>query len=139
MHTYTVQTTFTFGDRVRFESKTQRCSGCGRVYAITLNDYGTIDYVIDLDDESPLQPGILENELLLLSATKTKASHTLVVRVRFQFGDLVIVDSLPQGCKGRGKVVGIQVARTGIFAYLVDVLDGNIQGGVLEQELSHDC
>jgi hypothetical protein len=70
MHTLTVQTRFTFGDRVRFESATQGRSGVGTVFAITIDRYGHFDYMLEIDgDESgALQPGILEGEMTLLDA-----------------------------------------------------------------------
>ncbi len=69
MHTLTVRTKFTFGDRVRFVSPTQGCSGTGRIIAITIDDQRQIDYVIAIkcgEDTEEMQPGILEQELTLL-------------------------------------------------------------------------
>jgi hypothetical protein len=68
MHTLTVWTMFTFGDRVRFDSPTQQRSGSGTVFAITVDRYGQVDYMIDIGQGaySDLQPGILENEMTLL-------------------------------------------------------------------------
>jgi hypothetical protein len=70
MHTLTVQTRFTFGDRVRFDSPTQQCSGSGTVFAITVDRDGQIDYMIEVrqGEFSELQPGILENEMTHLGA-----------------------------------------------------------------------
>ena len=70
MHTLTVQTKFTFGNRVRFESQMQRCSGEGTVFGVTIDRYGHLDYIIEIDRDgyTDLQPGILESELTLLDA-----------------------------------------------------------------------
>ena len=51
MHTLTIQTQFTFGDRVRFDSPTQGCSGTGTVYAITVDEARQIGRV-ELQDEA---------------------------------------------------------------------------------------
>jgi hypothetical protein len=64
MHTLTVRTKFTFGDRVRFNSPTQRLSGSGQVFAITVDYEGRIDYLIEVRP-GYLQPGILEEEIAL--------------------------------------------------------------------------
>ena len=67
MHVLTIETKFTFGDRVRFDSRTQNRRGSGTIFAITLDSERTIDYTIAIDgrfDES-LQPGILEDEIEL--------------------------------------------------------------------------
>jgi hypothetical protein len=69
MHTLTVQTRFTFGDRVRFEAPGQECSDVGMVVAITINRDGKIDYVIKLDQvggAGALQPGVPESDVTLL-------------------------------------------------------------------------
>jgi hypothetical protein len=66
MHTLTVQTKFTFGDRVRFDSRIQQCSGSGTVFAITVGGDGQIDYMIEIRQGELVQPGILENEMTLL-------------------------------------------------------------------------
>jgi hypothetical protein len=70
MHTLTIRTRFTFNDRVRFDSPTQQRSGIGKIYAITIDGYGQIDYLIDVgrDGFSDIQPGILEDEITLLGA-----------------------------------------------------------------------
>jgi hypothetical protein len=72
MHTLTVQTKFTFGDRVRFDSATQGCSGTGTVFAITVDREQCIDYLIEIDrgDYRELQPGILEHEITMLAADR---------------------------------------------------------------------
>ncbi len=67
MHTLSVQTKFTFGDRVRFDSPTQSCSGSGTIFAINIDARGEVDYVIEQDDEPYAQGGILENEITLLA------------------------------------------------------------------------
>ena len=68
MHTLTVRTRFTFGDRVRFDSKAQQCAGEGTVFPITIGADGQIDYLIEIQRTgyTDLQPGILEDELTLL-------------------------------------------------------------------------
>jgi hypothetical protein len=69
MHTLTVRTKFTFGDRVKFDSPTQSRSGVGKVFAITVDAEWHIDYMIEIDrGEYTVQPGILEDEILLLDA-----------------------------------------------------------------------
>jgi hypothetical protein len=71
MHTLTVRTRFTFGDRVRFDSRAQGRSGVGKVFAITIDAEGRIDYMIEMMDRDgfgDLQPGILEDEMTLLGA-----------------------------------------------------------------------
>jgi hypothetical protein len=67
MHTLTLRTRFTFGDRVRFDSRIQNCSGTGTVFAITIDEEKQIDYMIRADGQDLLQPGILEEEMILLS------------------------------------------------------------------------
>lgn len=68
MHTITIRSKFTFGDRVRFDSKAQHRSGTGTVFAITMAHDGQIDYIIEIPmgGYSDLQPGIYENEMILL-------------------------------------------------------------------------
>lgn len=68
MHTLTVRTKFTFGDQVRFDSAMQKCSGTGTVFAITVDAEGRVDYMIDISrgEYSDLQPGILEDEMMLI-------------------------------------------------------------------------
>ena len=68
MHTLTVQTKYTFGDRVRFDSTLQGCSGIGTIFAITIDAEGQIDYMIEVE-RGEIQPGILENEISLLEAS----------------------------------------------------------------------
>jgi hypothetical protein len=65
MHTLTVQTRYTFGDLVQFDSPTQGCAGTGTVFAITIDGQGEIDYTIEIDrgEYSDLQGGILEHEI----------------------------------------------------------------------------
>lgn len=69
MHTHTIRTRFTFGDRIRFNSRMQRCSGEGTVVAFTVGADGQIEYLIEVVGEENLQPGILEDEITLLGAT----------------------------------------------------------------------
>ena len=60
MPALTIQTKFAFGDRVRFDSRMQHCSGEGIVFAVTIDRYGELDYIIEIDcgGHSDLQPGI---------------------------------------------------------------------------------
>jgi hypothetical protein len=69
MYTLTIQTKFTFGDRVKFESDAQQQKGEGRVFAITVDAHRLIDYIIEIDKGAyhDLQPGILESEMTLLA------------------------------------------------------------------------
>ncbi len=64
MHTLTIKTKYTFGDRVRFDSPTQGRSGTGTIYAIVIYPEGPIDYMIEVDGEAIIQPGILEEEIM---------------------------------------------------------------------------
>jgi len=70
VHTLTIHTKFALGDRVRFDSLTQRCAGTGTVEAIVVYSGGRRDYMIALDDfeEFDVQPGILEDEITLLDS-----------------------------------------------------------------------
>jgi hypothetical protein len=68
MHTLIVRTKYTFGDRVRFDSPTQRRSGTGTVYAIVSYAQGPHDYMIEVDGEMDVQGGIQEDEISYLSA-----------------------------------------------------------------------
>jgi hypothetical protein len=68
MHTLTLRTKFTFGDRVRFDSPTQRRCGTGTIFAITIDAEGMHDYMIRVDGKDMLQPGILEGEISHLNA-----------------------------------------------------------------------
>jgi hypothetical protein len=68
MHTHTLRTKFTFGDRVRFDSPTQRCSGTGTIFGIIVDRYGHLDYMIEVDGRTSIRPGILEDEIAHLSA-----------------------------------------------------------------------
>ena len=65
MHTISFQTKFTF-DRVRFDSPIQGCSGLGKIWVITIGGDGWVDYMIELDGDGGLQPGITEQEITLL-------------------------------------------------------------------------
>jgi hypothetical protein len=67
MHTHTVQTKFTFGDRVRVDSTLQQFSGTGTVFAICFDGDGIIDYLITVDGEDLLRGGIQEYEMTLLT------------------------------------------------------------------------
>jgi hypothetical protein len=66
-HTLTLQTKFTFGDRVRFDSQLQSRRGTGTIFAITIDSERRIDYLIQVDGTTfgELQPGILEEEIEL--------------------------------------------------------------------------
>lgn len=67
MHTLTLCTKYTFGDRVRFDSQIQGIAGTGVIVAITVDALRQIDYIIDGDGEhrSQLIGGILEGEISL--------------------------------------------------------------------------
>ncbi len=67
MHTLTIRTKFTFGDRVRFDSRTQHCSGTGTICGITIARDGWLGYEIEPDDRPVIQPGIVEDEITLLA------------------------------------------------------------------------
>jgi hypothetical protein len=69
MHTLAIQTRFTFGDFVRFDSQAQHCTGEGQVFAVTVDRYGQIDYMIEIErgGYTDLQPGILEDEITLVA------------------------------------------------------------------------
>ena len=69
MHTHTIQTKFTFGDKVQFDSPFQRASGSGTIVGITLGPENQIDYLIDTGDGF-LQGGIEEHELTLITETR---------------------------------------------------------------------
>ena len=71
MHTLTVLTKFTFGDRVRFDSAAQHCSGSGTIFAITIDAQGQVDYLIEIS-MGDLQPGILEHEINLLESVERR-------------------------------------------------------------------
>jgi hypothetical protein len=75
MHILTIQTKFTFGDRVHYDSRIQQCSGTGIVYAITVDSERLVDYMIKIDEGgcSNLQPGIQEEELTLLESNPEPA------------------------------------------------------------------
>ena len=63
MHTHTIRTKFTFGDRVRYQSRSPfNGSGTGRVAVVTFDASGYIDYMIELSDGS-IQGGIAEDEM----------------------------------------------------------------------------
>jgi hypothetical protein len=65
MHVLTIQTKFTFGDRVRVDSRTQNRVGSGTIIAITIDNERNIDYTIAMDGDQFLQPGILDDEIAL--------------------------------------------------------------------------
>ena len=67
MHTLTIQTRFTFGDLVSFQSPTQGRQGKGRIIAITVDFQKRIDFIIEVaigDGGFDYVPGIFENEIL---------------------------------------------------------------------------
>ncbi len=70
MHTITIQTKFTFGDHVRFDSSTQGRTGTGKIVGITVYTDGSVDYLIDPEGDKYLQPGIVEHEMILLNDTQ---------------------------------------------------------------------
>jgi len=65
MHTLTARTKFTFGDRVKFDSEVQKCNGIGTILAITVEQDGSINYLISVPDAKYLYAGILEDEITL--------------------------------------------------------------------------
>jgi hypothetical protein len=68
LHVHTLRTKYQLGDRVRFTSPTQHCSGSGIIEAITIYFHGRLDYMILLEetkDHFHVQPGILEEEISL--------------------------------------------------------------------------
>jgi len=70
MHKLVVETKFTFGDSVRFDSPTQQRKGVGTIICITIDGDGDLDYMIKVgggEGEDYLQPGILGNEITLLT------------------------------------------------------------------------
>ena len=66
MHTHTIRTKFTFGDRVRFDTK-MNGSGIGTVLEIVFGSDGIMYYMIEIDrDSCDIQGGILEDEMTLI-------------------------------------------------------------------------
>ncbi len=68
MPTLIIQAKYALGDRVRFDSPTQNCAAAGTVYGITVYAEGPIDYLIQLDGDPFIQPGIQEDEISYLDA-----------------------------------------------------------------------
>jgi len=66
MHIHTVRTKFTFGDRIRFDSKHQRCSGTGTILDITFDGDGYLAYTIHVGD-GDLQAGIEEDAIAVMT------------------------------------------------------------------------
>jgi hypothetical protein len=70
MHTLAIRTKFYFGNRVQFYSVLQRVGGIGTVFAIMVDKYGQITYMIDTTPDGEytdsLHQGILENEMTLV-------------------------------------------------------------------------
>lgn len=70
MHTHTIRTRYTFGDRIRFSSVVQGLGGTGTVYAICFSGDGIIDYLIAVDgDIGHVRGGIEEHEMTLLTGS----------------------------------------------------------------------
>jgi hypothetical protein len=69
MHTFTVQTKFTFGDRVEYDCPLSGNSRTGIVVGITITPGNHFDYLIDRG-EGDLIGGILEHEI---TATGTES------------------------------------------------------------------
>jgi hypothetical protein len=141
MHVLTVQTKFTLGDRVRFDSRAQECSGIGTVYAITVDDQRRIDYTIAIgEDLVDLYADILEEEMILdPDLTGDGPMHVLTVRTKFTFGDRVRFDSRAQGCSGVGTVYAITVDNELRIDYMIALgedSDDRIQPGILEEEMT---
>jgi hypothetical protein len=69
MHALTLNTRFTFGDRVHFKSVIQDCAGTGTVFGITIDKDGLITYLIDTSpDDDVIHAGIVENEMVLVGS-----------------------------------------------------------------------
>lgn len=66
MHTHTIRTKFTFGDRVRFDSPATCEEATGTIVGITLMTDNMIDYLIDPGNGRELFGGILEHQITLI-------------------------------------------------------------------------
>ena len=66
MHTHTVRTKFTIGDRVQFDSPTQRCSGIGIILGFTVGQ-DCRSTRIDPGEDGDLYAGTQEYEITLVS------------------------------------------------------------------------
>jgi hypothetical protein len=139
MNTISIQTKFTFGARVRFDSPSQQCSGIGKVLLITMDAERRLDYVIEVDGNDELQPGILEDEVSLIGEDleSSERCHTIAIQTKFTLGDCVRFDSSRQRCSGTGKIDAISVDANGWIGFMIEV-DGRseIQGGILEEEIT---
>ncbi len=69
MHSLTIWTRFTFGDHVMINSPTQKCFGTGKIFSITITMDREIYYMVELDGETNVQPGLMEREISLLKET----------------------------------------------------------------------
>jgi hypothetical protein len=138
MYSITIQIRFSLGERVRFDSPTQRCRGSGKIFGVTVYQEGPIDYLIQQDDKPGVQAGILEPEIALAGyeGRATGAVSTLTISTRFTFDDHVRFSSPIQRRNGSGKIVGITIYAEGPIAYLIALEDGqDVQGGILEEEV----
>jgi hypothetical protein len=136
MPTLRVETRFAFGDLVRFDSPTQGRAGTGKVFAITLDLHGRLDYMIDEREGLDIRPGILENEISLLGGSQRETCHTLTVQTRFPLGARVHFDSPTQRRKGSGQVFGVTIDCSGNWHYIIDEGEQcNLLPGILEHEI----
>lgn len=71
MHTITITTKFRFGDRVKYKSRLMGCAGVGTIVGITLHKDLPILYEIDEGPPELIQPGILEDEIVLVDPQPT--------------------------------------------------------------------
>jgi hypothetical protein len=65
MHTHTVRTRYTFGDRVRYSSQ-YNGSGTGKIVSICFHDSDPPYYYIEVDGSRDIQGGIMDDEITLL-------------------------------------------------------------------------
>lgn len=76
MHALVIRSKFTFGDRVRFASRLQGCSGFGSIYAITIDVSAQISYMIDIFESgiepmaSNIKAEIFEDEMELIQDSR---------------------------------------------------------------------
>jgi len=66
MHVHTVHTKFTFGDRVRYDSKHQKRSGTGVIMDITFGPENYLHYLVVEDSNGECYAGIEEEAITLL-------------------------------------------------------------------------
>lgn len=73
MHTHTIRTKFTFGDRVRYSSQLNS-TGEGTVVAISFDADSKVCYYIEPDSKEYWQGGIEEHEMTLIDPEADLAS-----------------------------------------------------------------